>query len=45
MLRRKMKSIRANSLWSHPLVLRAVLTVGSLVGLVLASGAGSQWGN
>lgn len=44
-MRRKMKSIRANSLCHRPVMLRAVLAIGSLVGLVLASGAGSQWGN
>lgn len=37
------KGIRDGSQWNRYLVLRMVLAVGSLVSMVLASGAGSHW--
>ncbi len=37
------KGMRGGSQWNRYLVLRVVLAVGSLVSMVLASGAGSHW--
>jgi hypothetical protein len=34
---------RSNHHWHRTIVLRALLTLGSLTSLVLASGAGSHW--
>jgi hypothetical protein len=38
-----LKKIRNGHLWDRYVVLRVLLAIGSLVGMILASGAGSYW--
>lgn len=37
------KLVRGDRRWSHYMATRAILALGSLLSLVLASGAGSHW--
>jgi hypothetical protein len=38
-----LKNIRNGHLWDRYVVLRVLLAIGSLIAMVMASGAGSYW--
>jgi hypothetical protein len=42
-MKRITQSVRHGHVWNNYVVQRTVLTIGSFVALVLASGAGSHW--